>query len=376
MTSEQLQDHHNKLHNTNWKHIKLDDIITLEYGKGLTKESRDNGEYPVYGSNGIVGYHSDFLIEGPVIIVGRKGTVGAISWSKCNCWPIDTTYYVKKKGSEIDYCWLYYKLKSLALSKLNMATGIPGLNRDHVYSTNIQLPPIPEQHKIASILSKVDEHIFHTEAIIEKTEELKRGLMQQLLTKGIGHTKFKNTEIGEIPEEWDVIKLKELIALEYGKALNKDSRKDGKYPVYGSNGLIGYHSSYLVEGPAIIVGRKGTVGAINISDSSCWPIDTTYYISTNENNVHTRWLFYKLKYLKLSNLNMATGVPGINRDMVYAQSVVLPPLIEQRKIALIISKIDDHLALNQNYLSKIKELKQGLMQDLLMGKVKVDTKCY
>ena len=190
-----------------WEVTKLGELFTLEYGKGLTKKDRDNGTFPVYGSNGIVGYHSKCLFKGPSIIVGRKGTIGAIAWSDLDAWAIDTTYYIQLKKKELDMKWLFYKLNSLNLSKLNMATGIPGLNRGSVYSKSVALPSFPEQRKIADILSKVDKQIDITEKIITKTDELKKGFMQKLLTKGIGHTKFQKTEFGEIPAAWDIRRL-------------------------------------------------------------------------------------------------------------------------------------------------------------------------
>ncbi|MDR7666607.1 restriction endonuclease subunit S, partial [Methanosarcina sp. Z-7115] len=117
-----------------WEVVKFGDYFIFEYGKSLVKKDRDNGSYPVYGSNGTVGWHSDYISKGPGIIIGRKGTIGAISYSRTNFWAIDTSYFVKLKH-ETDLLWLYYKLISMNLSKLNMASGIPGLNRDSVYST-------------------------------------------------------------------------------------------------------------------------------------------------------------------------------------------------------------------------------------------------
>jgi len=100
-----------------------------------------------------------------------------------------------------------FRRKLLSLATISANTNI---NQEALSSLEVPVPPIAEQHKIAAILSSVDEAIEKTEAIIEQTEKVKKGLMQQLLTKGIGHTKFKKTEIGEIPEEWEVKELKDL----------------------------------------------------------------------------------------------------------------------------------------------------------------------
>lgn len=91
-------------------------------------------------------------------------------------------------------------------------------------------------------------------------------------------------ENGKLPQKWAITKLGDLFEFEYGKGLIKKNRvESGSFPVYGSNGIVGYHDEFLVEGPVLIVGRKGAAGAISYSPSSCWPIDTTYFVQGNEN---------------------------------------------------------------------------------------------
>lgn len=93
-----------------WQLSKLSHILYLEYGKGLTNRQRKKGTYPVIGSNGIIGYHNQSLIKGPGIIIGRKGTIGAINWVESDFWPIDTTFYVKVMANDLDLKWLFYSL--------------------------------------------------------------------------------------------------------------------------------------------------------------------------------------------------------------------------------------------------------------------------
>ena len=95
-----------------WVKISLREILTLEYGKSLIALDRENGFYKVWGSNGIVGTHNNFLVEGPVIIVGRKGSVGTVNYSAENCWPIDTTYYINSIKS-LSPQFVFYLLQHL-----------------------------------------------------------------------------------------------------------------------------------------------------------------------------------------------------------------------------------------------------------------------
>jgi len=130
----------------------------LVYGDGLPERERRNGPIPVFGSNGITGFHDKALIRGPGIIIGRKGTVGQVALSKGDFWTIDTTYYVKLKEDGDIFFW-FYLLQTLGLSQMNSHSAVPGLNRDDVYSILKEIPPLAEQRAIAKILSDLDDKI-------------------------------------------------------------------------------------------------------------------------------------------------------------------------------------------------------------------------
>ena len=153
------------------------ELFELAYGKGLSEKERDGGKYPVYGSNGIVGNHSKFLVKGPGIIIGRKGSIGEINYVKGNFWPIDTTYYIKPL-KEMNFIYLYYLLKSYNL-KLNKSTAIPGLNRNDVYSINFIDPPLALQQKFANIVGKVEKLKEKQKQSSEEINNLFNALMQK-----------------------------------------------------------------------------------------------------------------------------------------------------------------------------------------------------
>lgn len=167
---------------TGWVSTRLGDLYSFEYGKSLTKGSRNSiGRYPVFGSSGIVGMHDQFLIEGPAIIVGRKGAAGSVSYSTDNLWPIDTTYYVRN-GNNLYLKFSYYLLRSLNLEKLEASTAIPGLNRNHVYDEIVLLPPLSEQHRI---VAKIEELFSELDKGIEnlKTAQAQLKVYRQALLK-------------------------------------------------------------------------------------------------------------------------------------------------------------------------------------------------
>lgn len=137
---------------------------------------------------------------------------------------------------------------------------------------------------------------------------------------------------------WEHKKLGEVITLEYGKPLLPDQRKsDGKYPVYGANGIKDRTDGYFYDKPSIIIGRKGSAGEINLTEEKFWPLDVTYYVVYDQKKYDRKFLFYLLRNLQLQKL--AKGVkPGINRNDVYAIKVDIPPLPEQQRIVDILDQ--------------------------------------
>ena len=136
--------------------VELGALCDFVYGDGLTEAQRRGGDVPVYGSNGIVGWHDQAVTKGPTIVVGRKGSIGQVHLCKVPCWPIDTTYYIEDTTVPCDLEWLYYTLLALGLTKLNKSAAVPGLNREDAYRQKLMLPPLPEQKRIAAILEKAD----------------------------------------------------------------------------------------------------------------------------------------------------------------------------------------------------------------------------
>ena len=375
-----------------WEVVRLGEVFSLEYGKGLVEKERENGEYPVYGSNGVVGYHSQCIVKGPGIIIGRKGTIGAVTWSDRNFWPIDTTYYILLKIVEIDLKWLFYKLLSLKLAKLNMATGTPGLNRELVYKLKIPLPPLPEQQKIAEILSTVDEVIEKLDDSIEKTERFKKGLMHELLTKGIGHKEFKDTEIGRIPKEWKIVRLKEISLDFIGGGTPSTTNSDywngdiawmtsahinGREVVTGQRYItkVGLQNSATNVVPRcnLIVATRVGIGKVVINKIDIAISQDLTGVVLDKNSSSPYFLYWYITNNENILKSMAQGstIKGILRESLGNLQLPLPPLPEQQKIAEILSTVDKRLELLRNKKEKLERIKKGLMNDLLTGQRRV-----
>lgn len=159
-----------------WRELRLGDVCELKYGKSLPKAKRSGEGFAVFGSNGQVGRHKDALTSGKTIIVGRKGSLGEVTFSYDRCWAIDTTYYIDESATTTDLRWLYYRMRAMPLTLLNRAAAVPGLNRRDAYSQPLLLPPIEEQRRIAAVLDAADELRAKRRTAIAKLDSLTQAI--------------------------------------------------------------------------------------------------------------------------------------------------------------------------------------------------------
>ncbi|MEA3245092.1 MAG: restriction endonuclease subunit S [Gemmatimonadota bacterium] len=207
-----------------WSETSLGDEIELAYGGSLPDRGRVPGPVPVFGSNGEVGTHKTALVRGPGIVVGRKGSVGAVAYSPVDFWPIDTTYYVlNRKGH--DWRYLYHLLCSAGLEKLNSHSAVPGLNRENAYALRLSIPERPEQETIARVLDLVRHLVDLNANALETTIVLKQAVMKSVFTRGLRGEAQKETEIGLVPESWTVRALAQACEIRSGGTPRKSESK-------------------------------------------------------------------------------------------------------------------------------------------------------
>ncbi len=339
------------------------------------ERAKRKGDYPYYGANGVQGFIDDYIFEGDAILLAEDGgnfdqyaDRPIAQWVTGKFWVNNHAHILRAKDNATDK-WIFYSLvhKNI-LKNINGGTRAK-LNQSDLKEIEILLSPLPEQKKIASILTSVDEVIENTQKQIDKLQDLKKATMNELLTKGIGHTKFKNSELGPIPRGWEVIKLSDLCSLHYGKSPKGIEDDDGMYPIYGTGGIVGRTNSALHSGKSIVIGRKGSIDNVSFVDSPLWAIDTTYYVEGK--NVEMKWLFYRLQFEGLQKYNEASGVPSLSRDTLYNIAIQSPPASEQTQICVILDAVASHISSLNNKLNQIQSFKKSLMQDLLTGKVRV-----
>jgi len=352
-----------------WVKTYLGDEIALLYGRALPKSDRTEGKYPVFGSNGIVGYHNEALVKGPGIIIGRKGSCGAVHFSTSDFWPIDTTYYIALRKDH-DWRFMDFFLSTFGLNEMNSHSTIPGLNRENVYKLKCHIPRFPEQQKIAAVLFKIQKAIEIQESIIEKTRELKKSTLHHVFTHGLLGEKLKETEIGPIPESWSVQRFEEFATLHRGYDLPIQDRTGGSVPIVGSNGIVGYHDQSKVKGPGVVTGRSGSIGISYYVEGDYWPLNTGLYVEDFHRN-DSLYVHYFFQLFDFGQYAAGVSVPTLNRNIVHATLISVPQIVEQKEIANILKTIDQKINLHKVKKSTLQDLFKTMLNKLMTGEIRV-----
>ncbi len=296
--------------------------------------------------------------------------------------------------------YLYYLLsKRRELENRSSGSTFKELSKKLLENLFIPLPSLPEQRKIAEILGSVDSAIQVVDSAIAKAERLKKGLMQDLLTKGIGHTKFRDTEIGRIPEEWEVVRLGDVgEGFQYGLSIKMS--EEGQYPIIKMDSLINGEvqpvnlryvnldentfQKYRLEKGDILINRTNSYELVG--RSGIFMLDGDYVfasylirIKPDKKRLFSKFMAFYLLFSLERLRKMATRAvsqANINASNLRKFKLPLPPLSEQKKIAEILSTVDEKIALEKERMAKLERVKKGLMNDLLTGRkrVKVDGK--
>lgn len=329
---------------------------------------------------------------------------GAIGYLKhCENAVLSPMYTVfKVRNDLVNNYFLYNLLKSNKYINIYEMLGEGSVDRRSSIPFNkfkeikVAMPPIEEQEKISSILSTVDEQIDNIDALIEKNKELKKGLMQTLLTKGIGHTKFKNTEIGEIPEEWDVKKIGDICEVKGGKRLPKGYQledEDNAFPYirvadmymggirqddikYVPKDIVDKIKNYKISKDDLFISVAGTLGIVG---QVPYELDGANLTENADKLCNIQ--INKLYLMKVLQSNIVQSIieaeqtksaqPKLALTRIKEFLIPVPSDIEQVKIASILMEVDEKIGQYKNKKQKLEELKKGLMQQLLTGMIRV-----
>jgi len=261
-----------------------------------------------------------------------------------------------------------------------------------IKNLKLPLPPLEEQKAIAEVLSTIDKEIENIKKAIENTEKLKKTLMNLLLTGKIRiknengkfvfykETKFKNTEIGRIPEDWDIKKLEDIVEIYDSKRipLNEIERlnRKGPYPYCGANGIIDYIDNYIFDGEFVLLAEDGGYygpfeNSAYLMSGKFWANNHVHVLKAKEEISNNRFLVYMLNFLDLRPYLVGSTRPKLNQEAMRKIKIPLPPLEEQKAIAEVLSTIDKKKELLQKKKELMEKIKKWFMQKLLTGEIRI-----
>jgi len=293
------------------------------------------------------------LREGDILIAmtgATAGKTGRFPATNEECFlnqRVGKVYPTDKSSIDQEYLYQVLSRQGFADEILSLADGSAqgNVSGSLIETYKVPIPPLQIQKAIAHILGTLDEKIELNCKTNETLEAMAKALFKlwfvdfdPVRAKAEGRStglpaeisdlfpdSFEDSELGDIPREWSIVQLGDLIELAYGKPLKEEQRNGGIYSVFGSNGVVGSHDDYLVEAPGIVIGRKGNPGTVEWSERNFYPIDTTFFVVNKKTGLGMRFLFYSLKNQNLADLSADSAVPGLNRNHAYLNAQMLPP---------------------------------------------------
>lgn len=357
-------------------------------------------------------------LEGDVVLTTEAplGEVAQLDARKVALAQRVITLRGKKGILENDYL-LYLLQSSFVQNQLDgRASGstVTGIKQSELREIILRLPPVALQKSISHQLKYLDKKIDLNNKINQTLEQMSQTLFKSWFVdfdpvidnaldagnpipealqsraelrqkvrnranfnplpekiRALFPAEFEETELGCVPKGWVTNRLEDILELAYGKALKKTERIDGDYPVYGSGGVDGTHNEYLVRGPGIIVGRKGTVGSLHWEKKDFYPIDTVFFVKPKE-YFSLVYCYQLLKTLGLENMNTDAAVPGLNRNNAYRLDVVRPTQPIVAKFTNIIQAIRNKMDSNIDETENITNLRDTLLPKLISGELSLE----
>jgi len=356
-----------------WPRIRLGDLVNFKTGKLDSNAAIPDGAYPFFTCAPETLRTSSYSFDTECVLLAGNNANGVypLKYFRGRFDAYQRTYVITTRYPErLTTRFLYYALRPKLAEFRNLSTGAATkfLTLTILNQTEIALPPLRIQHQITGILSAYDELIENSQQRIRILETMARALYREWFVqfRFPGHEKTPRvaSTLGEIPQGWEVKKLGDILELNYGKALRKEDRREGEYPVFGSSGVIGYHDESLVKGPGVIVGRKGNVGSVFWSDDDFFVIDTAYFVTAS---VPLRFVFYDLQTKNFINGDAA--VPGLSRYQAYSLEVLIPPSDLLERFCRLADDFEHQGSILRRQIQNLRATRDLLLPRLLSGRI-------
>lgn len=372
-----------------WEVITFGNIMSIRHGKNQQQIESQNGLYPILATGGQIGWGNSYLWNKPSVLIGRKGTINKPRYCDTPFWTVDTLFY-SEISHQVDAKFTYYKFCMIDWMKYNEASGVPSLNASTIENVLAAYPAKKEQITISNALSDVDALISELEKLIAKKQAIRTATMQQLLTGRTRLPQFalredgskkgtKQSELGEIPEDWEFFRFDQNFSIYAGGDVPKDSFSKIKTDIYPysifanaiqNKGLYGYTCLKRSKPNSLTVTARGYLGHAEYRDEPFFPI-VRLLVMEPMGSLDSKFTTYAINE-QVEFPTESTGVPQLTAPQVGKYSIIAPvDKKEQTAIATILSDMDEGILALEQRLSKTRQIKQGMMQELLTGRTRL-----
>ncbi|MDR1109962.1 MAG: restriction endonuclease subunit S [Deltaproteobacteria bacterium] len=363
-----------------WKTCVLGDVLTFQRGHDLPKNKMVHGEYPVVGSNGIIGNHNKYTTEAPAITIGRSGNTGNPFIVYGRSWSHNTTLYVKEfKGS--DPVFVYYLLKTLDLGNFAGGSAVPTLNRNHIHTLELAIPPLDEQIEIGQTLRALDEKIANNTKINQDLEQIAQAIFKSWFVD------FEPFDWKK-PSNWITGSLLDIAEYLNGLAMQRFQPVDDEanLPVLkikelrqgfcdSSSDLCSSNirSDYIVHDGDVIFSWSGSLLVDIWCGGDCGLNQHLFKVTSKK---YDKWFYYLWTYYYLSKFislaaDKATTMGHIKRDALKNAKVIIPTTDYYKKIGELLIPIFEQIVRNRIECRKLSLLRDQLLPRLMSGELSV-----
>ncbi len=373
-----------------WTRKKLKHIASLRSGESITADSiKDEGDFPVYGGNGLRGYTGEYTHEGEFVLIGRQGALcGNVNYARDRFWASEHAVVVTRLGDD-DLTWLGELLRYLDLNRLSQSAAQPGISAEEVSNVLLAVPPLEEQRRISAYLksetARLDALVAAKQRVIDLLAEKRKAIIATAVTRGLDpKVKLRDSGVpwlGAIPAHWEVVPFRWYFRIGSGDFIATDevvSEPDAARgtPVIGGNGVAGYTAvANTSDAASIVVGRVGAqCGNVHVIAGLAWVTDNALLLR-DIRAYEVEYLAQVLRHRDLNSIANKTAQPLITGSMVTELRGPRPPLDEQRAIVAHITretaKLDAVRAATERTIALLKERRSALIAAAVTGQLDV-----
>jgi len=371
-----------------WEVKRLKDALSIKNGSDYKEIEAESG-IPVIGSGGQFRFASKYIYDGESILFGRKGTIDKPLYFVGKFWTVDTMFYsvlTKKAFGK----FMYYFALRIPFQGYSTQTALPSMTQNVLERIFLGFPSKPTQITIANYLdqqtAKIDKEIDLLSQKAEKYKQLKQTLISETVTKGLDKTaKLKSSGvdwIGDIPERWEVKRVKEIFDITRGRVIPQEDLLDDGFPVYSSqtenDGCMGYIRTYDFNADLLTWTTDGANAGtvfLRAGKFNCTNI-CGILLPKNKNSVFLKYLVHSVQVGAKHNKRIDTNGAKIMSNEMALIKITIPPKNEQIQIANYLDvqteKIDQIIVTINQKIDKLKEYRKVLINDVVVGKVRVE----